>query len=879
MKAKHLLTGLVLPTVFAACTSEEIVSQQDVVKSDLSNRPVVGKVELNLGGMESRGTVGDPYFNSIAFVEGEDGFGARIIDTYSPISLAGDKVLDHAVRNYTIVDEYASSNYKYVNNGGKSWVTDALMVEGNYMFYYPYNEANLARTPNKVVLPKAQVVKPNEEDGYRNPIKDLYEGENPAIVGYTFLKATDQEATVSPALHHVFAYPQITLTNDYTYNHDNDTETDEIGKEMTVTKIVLTHDNFIENGTINHKKLVAELRDFSVDAIEDYGWEAIEKGSWNNNTKDGAYDALTSEIATWTKKDGEVTSIEITFDGGLTLSPEESYSFNFVAPAANLKGMTMKVCFADDKMFDTKLVFAQDITFATSKRYPTEEYNFPTNGTPGVKESAGDLATIKFSTLGTLEKTVEDAEWINDIEEFEAFLKTIKDNTVTVKEASDLTKVGTGENCDGDFALSRNTNGVAELKIDAEVAELIKKYLASGTIEFYSKIQVKDTEEAVTLNNMVFNGGLDILDGEVVAQKAILADGKQVTVKGGTLTIPNNSESVLENVVVEGGELVANKVVFDLATASKNTTAETTGKITLNKDCGAVNGNKVALAGGEIEISAEAQMNVGTSVNTWTDVTGTLTVNGVLKVNSDFSIAKNVVMNNNGEVTIKEGKNLTNLGTINNYKNLTVTNNGTVNMIAETANLVANGVGGHIYNTELAYVKVNNADRDAQTVWYVYEEDVDVAAADAVDYLTYAINALEIKGKKFTLNVEESYWTPGNFNEKGLAWISTVKLTDGSSVYAKLSQSVGMKKFFVEGTVTMDGWGMDNESSITFLEAASIEMANGSKLVVNGITLKETTSKEVSFTVPADATATYSAKIDNNGDITAINVSAGIVVE
>lgn len=877
MKAKHLLTGLVLPTVFAACTSEEIVSQQDVVKNDLSNRPVVGKVELNLGGMESRGTVGDPYFNSIAFVEGEDGFGARIIDVYDPVDLTGNKVLDHAARNYDIVNDYASSNYKYVNNGGKSWITDALMVEGNYMFYYPYNEANLARTPNKLVLPKAQVVKPNEEDGYRNPIKDLYEGENPAIVGYTFLKAEDQDATVSPALHHLFAYPQITLTNDYTYDHDSNRETDKIGKEMTVTKIVLSHDAFIENGVINHENLVANLRDFSVDAITDYGWAAISKGSWNNNTKDGAYGALTGEIATWTAKTGEVKSIEITFEGGLTLSPEESYSFNFVAPAANLKDMTMKVCFADDKMFDTKKVFAEDITFATSKRYPTEEYNFPTNGTPSVKESAGDLATIKFSTLGTLMKTVEDAEWINDIEEFEAFLKTIKDNTVTVKEASDLTKVGTAAGCDGDFALSRNANGVAELKLNAEVVELIKKYLAAGSIEFYSKMQVEDAENEVVLDKMTFNAGLDILAGEVVAQGATLAANKQVTVKGGTLTIPTNSTSVLKNVVVEGGELVVDKVAFDLATAGKNTTAETIGKITLNKDCGNVSANNVQINGGELVIAEEASMEVGASTTTLNTGNGTITNNGTFWVRSAFTINEDITLDNNGEVKFDDSAVLTNEGTINNYKNLTVTNEGTVNMMVETANLVANGEGGHIYNTELAYVKVNNTNRDAQTVWYVYEEDVDIAAADAVDYLTYGINALEIKGKKFTLDADDSFV----INTKGVAWISTVKLTNGSSVYAKLAQQLGQKKYIVEGTVTIEGWGMGNESSITFVENSTIEMANASKLVVNNITLKEKSSIEVVFNKPADAAATYSAKIVNNGNISAIEVTSGsgIVVE
>ena len=41
MKTKHLLTALALPAVFAACTNEEIVQENQVVNSALENRPVV----------------------------------------------------------------------------------------------------------------------------------------------------------------------------------------------------------------------------------------------------------------------------------------------------------------------------------------------------------------------------------------------------------------------------------------------------------------------------------------------------------------------------------------------------------------------------------------------------------------------------------------------------------------------------------------------------------------------------------------------------------------------------------------------------------------------------------------------------------------------
>ena len=67
MKAKILLTGLVAPLMFAACTSEEIVPQQEAGKVDLSNRPTLGKVTLNFGA-QTRATLDkDVNFSQILF--------------------------------------------------------------------------------------------------------------------------------------------------------------------------------------------------------------------------------------------------------------------------------------------------------------------------------------------------------------------------------------------------------------------------------------------------------------------------------------------------------------------------------------------------------------------------------------------------------------------------------------------------------------------------------------------------------------------------------------------------------------------------------------------------------------------------------------------
>ena len=149
---KYLLPGMMAALAFAACTNEEIVSQQtsEAPKADLSNRPVVGMVDLNFG-PQTRATMGDN-FNDIEWTPGEDQIGARIID-----NLTGNKTC-HPEHNYTIDSKYAWSNYRYDFGSGSTWTSDALMVEGNYMFYAPYDEEALYREALKMKFPIKQKV-------------------------------------------------------------------------------------------------------------------------------------------------------------------------------------------------------------------------------------------------------------------------------------------------------------------------------------------------------------------------------------------------------------------------------------------------------------------------------------------------------------------------------------------------------------------------------------------------------------------------------------------------------------------------------------------------------------------------------------------------
>lgn len=830
MKTKHLFYTLALSAAFAACSQEEIVSQQGAIKTDLEERPVVGNVTLDLGDAESRGTTGVRGFNDIAFVKGEDGFGARVIDVYSPYTVPAGYTLDHASRNYKIENSFASSNYKYVNNGGASWITDALMVEGNYLFYYPYNEANLARTPNKVVLPMTQVVKPNETDGYRNPIKDLYEGENPAIVGYAFLSATDQDATVKPTLNHIFAYPQFTLVNNLYEKPDANGQP--IGLDMTIEKILVKSSNFVKNYTVSHEGIKSSLRNFGLSAQKYTGtttnWaEAEAAGTWIKKA-DLLKSGKTSDIVDANTNASVDGTIEVLFDGGLKLAYGEEYTFNLVMPAATYNDatdLTFIVYLSDDKMLTNEYTVDANnydvLTYAPSFRYPTEEYNFPTNGEPAAKQSAGALGTITFD-LDVIKSAVAPAQLIDDAAEFEEFLKGIKDNAYIATEVASVKDIKKS----WEFALAdSDENGVADMKIDAAVVELVKKYLSKGGVKFLSTVEVADTEETVVLNQMEFNnvcfkaGNVTVQNMKAVASE-ICGDATVSVeeVEGATIA--------MGNVTVKDGELVIKKDGFmNLNGGHKVTVTKTlneaktqviaTGKLTIDADNNNFNG--LTMDAGEVVINEDAVALIGSSANANVDkgiIAGTITVDGKLQVWSEYVVAKDVTLNLNGAVEYVNTGAISNEGTINTEISLDVNSNkGTIKPGASTIKVTVLEGTGKINNTNLAKVNANSG----QTVYAEVSRFAGLKAIDAVS----GVNKIVVTGD----------WTISS------SWDCTLEGQNASVKFA---------------TIEFNGGDLNVASGVTF------DM-NGAAVIINADT--EWTGR--------DANASYIVGI--KGDIT-VNV-------
>ena len=136
MRTKHLLTAMVLPALFAACTNDDFQSVAPEAPVNAEGRNLVENVTLNLGAPETRLAYDGNYV-----WEAEDQIGACLMDEIT--SQYGSSTAKWRERfNLT---KYIQTNYKFTYDGEAEWTTEAKLLEGNYFFCYPYDVNNGVR--------------------------------------------------------------------------------------------------------------------------------------------------------------------------------------------------------------------------------------------------------------------------------------------------------------------------------------------------------------------------------------------------------------------------------------------------------------------------------------------------------------------------------------------------------------------------------------------------------------------------------------------------------------------------------------------------------------------------------------------------------------
>ena len=139
MRTKHVLMTTALMAMFAACTNDEFISnEQGVQGGDAALRPQVD-VTLNVLG-DGNADTRLSYDGQYKFEDGEDIIGALLMDklvgTDRPFNDLEAWEEKPWLTRYELVD-YINTDYPFKRNNGQ-WSTAAKMLEGNYFFAFPF---------------------------------------------------------------------------------------------------------------------------------------------------------------------------------------------------------------------------------------------------------------------------------------------------------------------------------------------------------------------------------------------------------------------------------------------------------------------------------------------------------------------------------------------------------------------------------------------------------------------------------------------------------------------------------------------------------------------------------------------------------------------
>ena len=838
MKAKILLTGLVAPVMFAACTSEEALvpqSQQGETQIDLSNRPTLGKLELNFGSQTRATLDADGAFNAIEWLPG-DAIGARVIDKVGGGKKDSHKIF-YPILGYGITD-WASTNYKYEKGESNTWATEALMIEGNYMFYFPYNTAALNRDALQLHFPIVQNINPASENvsetgANKDAVKEFIESDMTSIVGYAFLSAKDQSPVIKPEMNHVYAYPQITLVNNFAWDHDNDSETEDKAETLTIDSLLVESSNICEYYTANHQKIqnaffpgTAKIEKQKVDGVEYAEYPAQTAGNWTTG-KETAFLKYERTSSLVDKNEGvkgaKNGQIKVRFTEPLVLANKGKFSFHLVMPGQeySVDALTIKLFLADGKelvISDSKTYSAANskvVTYAPGKRYPMEEYNFTTSGTTNLKSSKGTLATFNITT-GKIQDITPEKLTISTLDKFEDILKGAISNKETIEEGRH-------------FELEQNAEtGRAYLEFTPELIAKVKEYLKDGKVKFKSHMTVKGdnieidgnmfpefgaiTQESgkVTLKNSVnikgnatfkgaadlngvtiagtatFNGATNINSGAKINGNVVVAAGttnvNEATIKGqvevkGTAVLKKIAEST--TLTVNGGNAT---IARDGGKSNQNynpaftTVNVNSGSLTVNSNAFAIGTKTVTLgslknAGDPSKGTNQGTLNIGADATA--DLTNVNIIDAKIKVDGTASFADDF-----------------------SYDKGSIENNGTINIAAEKTLTIAEGVSFTNKNT------VNGAIENNGTIYN--HADLTVAENNGTIEAATSISKTIVNGGEGTIDNDNKAYLSVKSGVKQTVFYTFTGAVGVDDIEGLNTQLYSINKVIFKGAVTLD---------------------------------------------------------------------------
>lgn len=668
MKTKTLVSAMALPLLLAACSQEEFVSQSN--NQGLDGRKVVGNVTFNLEMPETRMVIEGGKYQWV----GGDQFGACLMDEFKD---EGANWGEAEWWNQFIVRDYIQTNYPFTRGEGEnaSWSSEAVMQEGNYFFYFPYN-SNLGgkRTPIRLEVPTEQTIDVNNPYGVLS--KQLFVAYSPV-----YAEEGKTKESVNIRMEPLLAFPGFGLKNVGTGS-------------LNITRIA-----FVADGGFSKVMEVVP-----------------ETGSFSGATylaQDEATQRETLKDIVRADDEEKADKINLSFgENGYQLGSQSTVNALMLIPEGTYK--------------DPKLYIYSNYGLAIAE---LDEPHRDGGSTPGATNITNNraLTTIKYNDGAYVEITFDNTSFaqpdemvVSSTEDLEDLLEWSENNTdasltYTAKVQGDNVQISK-KVCDMLAANPKLNLVVTSNDKDAPVTITIPAEAAANTLDRITFNNVKVVNKAALSVSEDF--GYDSTEKE-----GIIALTNE---KGASITLNGVSYGLTQTNVLNKGTLTLN--------AGSRTMIVEAGNYP-NDECAFENDEDATMViASDVNVNAGGLINNGQlTINSGVEVAARIVNNATLNLNGTWNTKFSAGVNE-GTITVAAGAEL-NVATVNSQK---YTNEGTVNNSGAVYNLTNNGLvkqetaGASYIGVAGGDGRVDNTICSQQTV-AADSEDIIVTVTEAAD--------------------------------------------------------------------------------------------------------------------------------------------------
>ena len=691
MRTKHLLTAMMLPALFAACTNDDFESLSQTAPS-VEGRAMVDNVTLNV--LPSVGTR-LAWDGDYSWGEGDE-IGACLMDEIDQTNYGDEDALWH--QRFKLVP-YIQTNYKFTRGETAEWTTEAKMCEGNYFFVYPYNANKGSRDAYSFEL-GAQVLEGTDDAS----LKKAYTANN-AFVGFGKVVAGDAESeSVGVNMIPVLGGTGIVIEN-YTSG------------PVTIEKIVVKGTQVINEVTIDPTDCTqikqydgitpttGDEQKFNVaQYTQDPEESILDEVNGYYNPKAQNYDAEAALADALTNGAGN-KQIEVTLKGGITIQNTNS-----------IRVLAMMVPYAP--------------------------------ATPGTSLTAGDITVDIYTNKGIVKDvdlTKEDQQDINDDDvTVTGALRAIGDgksvnvrlDVNALKQPDDAT-IGSTADLLNFIQWRANSQGIITANLASDLTLTKEVYDAFKTSKITGIVIDGASQYGVTIDAAATDGTLDAFTYTDVTkvtvngtQSMTVAPAALVEVAAGATLNITKTVALAGNIDNKGTLNV--KANVSAAGAARNINNE--GTMTIAAGARTMSGTNDVFVNNSSTLT-----NAGTIDVIANAVKGTVTNTGVIGLTNASRGNNKGTITNDGEVYLS-----VNSGTIHaNGQSSTLVNNnaevdtnGTIvitNLDESRGNATVTGTKGYIAQEITAESSVEDIDSRANAVWLSAKLNIDVTNADG-DY-------------------------------------------------------------------------------------------------------------------------------------------------